>query len=233
MIVLRCLFLLCFTGNAMAFTYSFRQGADGSANIFAAGQISTASLGGGALPTEMILVPGVGRSMQVGNVTGTTKNTVSSSNWGPDGFSFNVVNINPAPGISGLYAGRAMALLGVFIDNTMPMVDSPPTIDFTSETGISRNFFSLAPTTGQVFLIGDGWASVSDQQKFFVPDNAGRLFIGFADAGGFQGNPSNFFDNSGRVTATFALTVPDPAPEPSGLALMGTAALVALRRRRR
>ncbi len=92
---------LCFAGNDMALTYSVRPGAAGSANIFAAGRDSTSSLGGGALPTQIILAPGFARSMQVGNVTGTTQNTDSSSNPGPDGFSFNV-NINQVPGISGL-----------------------------------------------------------------------------------------------------------------------------------
>ncbi len=66
-----------------------------------------------------------------------------------------------------------------------------------------------------------------------MPDNAPRLFFGVPDAGGFQGNPSSFFDNSGSLTATFGFNIQSRVPEPSSLALLGTAALVSLRRHRR
>lgn len=217
-------FALALAGHAPAATYTFRETAAASANIFASGLSDTAEAGGGIFPTEILLPEGLDRSMKVGNVTGSTHNAGGSPLWGPDGFSISV-DILGVGGISGLYSGRAMALLGVFLGPEGQPDVAPQTIDFTSGTGISRNFRTLAPENGQVFLIGDGWASVSEQQVFYIPDNASRLFIGFADAGGFKGNPSTFSDNNGSLTGTFTVDVPILIPEPSVLVSVGLAVL--------
>lgn len=225
--------LICLAGQARAYTYTVWRDTVGSANIFAAGRETALEFGGGDLPSTILLEPGLDRTLQVGNVFGSTHNAGGSPIWGPDGFSISV-NINPVGGISGLYAGRAMALLGVFLDDHQPDGSPPPTIDFTSTTGITRNFRTLAPENGQVFLIGDGWASVSEQQVFYIPDNATRLFLGFADAGNFQGNAGTYSDNTGSLSGILTFTVPVPVPEPTASVLAAAAAAgVMLWRRRR
>jgi AAA ATPase domain len=55
---------------------------------------------------------------------------------------------------------------------------APPRLDFTDR----ERFDTLAPAMGQTFLIGDGKG-----RRFVVPANATRLYVGFADAAGYQG----------------------------------------------
>ena len=55
---------------------------------------------------------------------------------------------------------------------------------------------------GQTFFIGDGMTPSGLQQRFIVPPNATRLYLGFADAFSFQGPPGAYGDNTGGLSVT-------------------------------
>src|SRR5262249_39942824 len=77
----------------------------------------------------------------------------------------------------------------------------------------------------QTFFIGDGLTGTGSGsvQVFHVPDGATRLYLGFADAFFFQGDPGYYDDNTGSLTATFMVTAISGVPEPGSfmLALLG------------
>jgi hypothetical protein len=90
-------------------------------------------------------------------------------------------------GISG-YFGPEGALVGVFLDDNVPLGGAPSRLDFSS-TGIGVNFASLIPALGQVFYIGDGVTDGNVFQEFVAPVGATRLFLGIPDGFGFDGLP--------------------------------------------
>lgn len=82
--------------------------------------------------------------------------------------------------------GKTMFLVGVFLTDAEP--SDPPEeplerLDFSADA-LTENFDTLAPNIGQVFFIGDGrqYTGYGTYQRFIVPANATRLFLGFADA---------------------------------------------------
>jgi hypothetical protein len=91
-----------------------------------------------------------------------------------------------------------MFLVGVFLTDSPPSKPAPPRLDFTT-----REFDLLAPRIGQTFLIGDGKG-----HKYRVPSGATRLFVGFADAFGYQGAPGWYENNAGNLTVTAAIPGP-------------------------
>ena len=95
-----------------------------------------------------------------------------------------------------------MYLVGVFLDNTEPSDPAPAPLDVTS----ADNTAVFAPVLRQVFFIGDGLTATGVVQRFDVPAGATRLFLGFADAFTFLGNPGFYNDNAGALTATFQIT---------------------------
>jgi hypothetical protein len=77
-------------------------------------------------------------------------------------------------------------------------------------------------------LTGNGTGSIQD---FDVPTGATELVLGITDAGGYDGNPGSFSDNSGDFTASFQVTssaissgVPDNSSS-LGLSALALAAL--------
>jgi hypothetical protein len=82
---------------------------------------------------------------------------------------------------------------------------APPRLDFTDR----ERFDTLAPAMGQTFLIGDGKG-----RRFVVPANATRLYVGFADAAGYQGRPGWYANNAGHLNVVATGVVEGP-----GLAL--------------
>ena len=77
--------------------------------------------------------------------------------------------------------------MGVFETATGPAGGPPPaTLDFTV---IGTSFASLSPALNQVFYIGDGLTGdgSGSVQQFIVPLGATRLYLGCADAGGYNG----------------------------------------------
>jgi hypothetical protein len=81
----------------------------------------------------------------------------------------------------------------------------------------------------QVFFIGDGRTGTGsgNSQQFMIPFRATRLYLRFADASGFQGNPGFYGDNvnvtPGGFRSDFTITGGGAAvPEPTTLLLLGT-----------
>jgi hypothetical protein len=121
-------------------------------------------------------------------------------------------------GISGIRIPGAGALVGVFEPATAPTDSAPSDLDFTV---IGNSFNSLAPALYQTFFVGDGRVGDGSGavQQFLVPAGATRLFLGIPDAGGFNGSPGGYGDNSGAFTATLEVLVPYPrlvAPQLTG-----------------
>lgn len=195
----------------------------GTANIFGAGHGSPPNpagtshgvpgSGAGTLPVSLAVVGG--QSVSFSSITGTVyccSPFANSAN--PDGSTAAPTNVNSYGGISGIKAGTWMFLAGVFTDGTEPADPAPPRLDFTS---LGTNFASLAPALDQTFFIGDGLTGTGSgaRQTFVAPAGATRLYLGFADAYGFQGDPGYYGDNTGSYAVT-------PTPEPSALVLLGT-----------
>jgi hypothetical protein len=102
---------------------------------------------------------------------------------------------------------------------------------------ISQNntsFAQLAPQLNQIFFIGDGLtgSGLGNIQRFLVPNQATRLFLGFADGASVQGFPpipglpAYYNDNTGSVVANFQIQpATEPVPEPG--TMLGALACVA------
>ncbi len=127
----------------------------------------------------------------------------------PDGNSGSISLANYGDGISAPLSVRYNALFGVFLGSGSPTgTQTPAQLDFSS----GLNFASLAPGIGQIFFIGDGRTTDTNQnqfngalQMFTVPTNATRLFFGSGDGFGWYNNSGSF-----DVTATSS-TIPEPA----------------------
>ena len=126
-------------------------------------------------------------------------------------------------GISG-YRGLGGALVGVFLDDEVPLLNPPAALDFTP-TGLGTNFGDEAPELGQIFYIGDGLTDDGDRQVFYAPTCATRVLLGTADSVGLGGLPGFYTDNSGVFLVNL---VPEPAL--ALLSLASVAALAGLRR---
>ena len=115
--------------------------------------------------------------------------------FGPSGSGLSGSNLSSFGGISG-YIGPQGPLTGVFLNDSSPVADPPPTLDF-SPPGLGIDFLKLSPALGQVFYIGDGLTSGGDFQEFIAPAGATRLFLGIPDGFGFVGAPGAYDDNDG------------------------------------
>jgi hypothetical protein len=124
-----------------------------------------------------------------------------------------------------------MFLAGVFLTDDEPVDPAPARLDFSA----NDSFTDLSPLINQAFFIGDGLTGTGSGavQRFHVPAEATRLFLGFEDAFGFgfPGGlpPSSYADNVGSLTATFEITtaIPEPGMTPLiALSLMVGAAVV-------
>jgi hypothetical protein len=133
-------------------------------------------------------------------------------------------------GLSGVTIPGQGALMGIFINATSAStVPTPGSLDFTGDT----SFASLSPSLDQVFFIGDGLTGngTGSIQNFDVPAGATELVLGITDAGGYNGSPGSFGDNSEDFTASFDVTstatssgVPDNSSS-LGLSALALAAL--------
>ncbi len=195
-------------GTALAQTVSV----DARSSVFDAGR-ATALLGS-AQPVSIALPDGCIRFVEIPTVSGEIKAFLTSLPGGADGnanYPTVNTNINPAQGISGAHHPRVMALLGVFTTDAEPQPPSPHTVDFLS---FGVDFPQITPELHQVFWIGDGRTDADAIQRFAVPEGATRLYLGFADAPNFRGDPTpgSYADNTGSLSVTVASTIVQPLP---------------------
>lgn len=203
----------------------------GTPDIWLAGQANGSSVTGifgsdtapAESPTGLAIIGGDTLTF---SVTGTTSNngvcTETSADAGSCAPDVSIFGAGPANGIGG-YKGPANALIGIFLNNTVPTgPGAPATLDFTG----SNNFTSLSPLLNQVFFIGDGLTGTGTGavQDFVAPSGATRLFLASADALGAS------FDNTGsfNVTVNDVSSVPEPATIPF---LAAAIVCIALRRK--
>lgn len=166
-------------------------------NIFGAGREEPPSPGGGGggvLPPVWRLPEGA-RVVTIPTVTGTVNPIVGETPVnGPAGDKQTPTDVESYQGISGiLHGGSGMFLVGVFLTDDPPSGRAPRRLDFTD----GEEFKLLAPEVGQTFYIGDGKG-----RSFRVPARATRLFLGFADAAYFNGNPGWYNNNAGQLEVT-------------------------------
>ena len=143
--------------------------------------------------------------------------------FGPDGNGVpGSSSITSFGGISG-YLGTQGALVGIFLNDDIPVAGAPATLDF-SLGGIGVDFTSLSPLLSQIFYIGNGVTSLAEFQEFIAPVGSTRFFVGITDAFGFNGAPGAFDDNDGNYRIRIGINeIPDDGriPEPITLLLFG------------
>lgn len=175
----------------------------GTHNPFLAGQPDGTGAKQDTAPSESpFLVPLAvqpGQELSFANIMGDVSNTTGGGGPGPEGDLGWMLGSAAELGISG-YTMPANCLLGVFLDDDTNQGNSPPDTDFT--TVASRDFDVLAPKRWQVFYIGDGLKEDGlTLQRFRVPNNATRLFLGSCDGYGWANNSGTF---------SFDLLYPEP-----------------------
>lgn len=111
-----------------------------------------------------------------------------------------------ALGVSG-YTGPINALIGVFLDASVPSGPNPPTLDFSTPGSTAQP--TISPALRQAFFIGDGRTGTGSgsAQQFIVPAGATRLLLASSD--GIGANYNNF--------GSFSVVLSD------GVAAVGTA----------
>jgi hypothetical protein len=201
-----------------------------ASNIFGAGQIEPPAPGGGTggqLPVLFNFAAAAGQVLTFSNISGNVSYAPfpEVSNVSGDGGAPFGTNISSYGGISGIRMDNTFGfLVGVFLNDSEPTGSGPSPLDFTNNT----SFAELSPQLNQTFFIGDGLtgSGVGNIQRFLVPDQATRLFLGFADGNGIQGLPAYYNDNTGSLVANFDLqSAAEPVPEPC--TILGTLAFAA------
>lgn len=203
--------------------------------IYAAGtQSSVASSAGGTVPSSVSVS---GLNSLTFSVSGTVimnAGTGDNSN-DADGAGAAVASSSStgSGSLSGITLPGAGDLVGVFLAPGGPSGSAPTALNFVGAT----NFASLSPALDQVFFIGDGLTGdgTGSTQIFNVPTGASQLYLGIADACGYNGAPGCYSDNRNSFSVITSGS-PTATPEPSSWLLFGTGALglfsvLALRRR--
>lgn len=169
----------------------------GTANIFGAGFDAPPAPGGGGAgtPPTMWPVPTGTTTMTVTGADGIVKpiSDYPDTN-GADGDGIGATNVTSYGGISGIVHERnGMFLTGVFLTDALPSGAGPEPLDFTD----GEDFEELAPEVAQTFFVGDGAG-----RRFIVPVGATRLYLGFADAFLYRGEPGWYNNNEGQLAVS-------------------------------
>jgi len=181
---------------------------NGKANVFAAGRSvlpPPSNALAGEFPPVLSLASVTHRPITFSSIAGGVSGRAGLAATGPDGYAEGSgTDVTPLQGISGIRHGaKVLFLVGVFLNDAEPADPAPPAIDFTD----AEHLPDIRPQLKQVFFIGDGRTETGsgETQKFYIPDGATRLFLGFADGYNFQGAPAFYDDNSGELSVTVNL----------------------------
>lgn len=219
-------------------------------NIYAAGQSSAGSVGGGSLPAAIALPSGA--TYLEFNVTGSY--TFLTSNSGCMSASMGCITVNNggnyndadgnfaavssstntgAGSLSGIDYPGAGELVGVFVGSGGPAGAAPAALDYRSGGNAVTTAASYSPLLDQVFYIGVGSLGeyttdcfvdeTCTPQQFYIPAGATELYLGISDAGGYNGPPSAYGDNSGSYSVQYAfpgVAAPSAVPEPASFGLI-------------
>jgi hypothetical protein len=140
-----------------------------------------------------------------------------------------VSSVNSTAGISGVNkAGRILFLVGVFLGDAEPTV-APAAMDMSN----AENQVNFTPQIGQTFYIGLGTTKSGTLQNFYAPQNATRVFFGFADAWHFHNEPSWYNDSLGALVVNASMDTQTPEPASLALVAVPLLAFAAYRRMRR
>ena len=192
---------------------------DGKANIYGAGKTAPPSTSGeGIMPfkiefgsetkADYFIFPSITGEIACSDTTPDLYNNADGSH-----HCLGKTIADPIDGLSGIRVNRTMFLAGVFLSDDEPHDPAPITFDFTGEQGdqdVCDNYPSYSPELNQVFFIGDGrYFTLTDSpqeamQRFFIPDNATRLYLGFVDGDG-TGAVGFYDDNLGELTVDYEI----------------------------
>lgn len=174
----------------------------GRANIFGAGRDLPPEPGGGGagqLPPVWLLPTGSGRVVTITCAAGRVipRDSDGIAN-GSAGDAYGPTDIESHEGVSGIIdAHNGMFLVGVFLTDSSASDPAPERLDFTD----NETFDVLAPKIAQTFLVGDGIG-----RRYRVPSDATRLFLGFADAAAYRGEPGYYGNNRGSLEVSVEVT---------------------------
>lgn len=139
-----------------------------------------------------------GSTLTFDGINGGANNLSSSTLYGGDGNSGNVVeNLTGAEHGKSNIKSPINSVIAVFLNDNAPGGSAPTSLDFSTQS--SRDFTTLSPQLSQVFFIGDGRRDNGDIQQFVIPAGATRLFVGTMDAYEWNNNIGGF-----TVTVTTA-----------------------------
>lgn len=152
--------------------------------------------------------------------------TPEGGNWLGPGSAIGGIN-----GISDAFGNTQLPLVAMFGSETDPFGSAAPA---ALPAWDASNPVSQAPGLYQVFFVGDGREGLNNAAgallTFTAPSGATRLYIGFVDAGSFNGTSAWYHDNPGSIDATVNLSA---VPEPASYVLMGLGLLCLAQRLRR
>jgi len=176
---------------------------DARANIYLAGQASAPADDPdlGLLPVAIEL--GAASTIQFPVIEGLLGCAGGAPVDGPDGGQC----VSPSSDITAKngYSGSKSSNRSLFLVGVFPVSPDPAK---EVEAGVAPETDTetrIAPQPNQVFLIGDGKAADGQLQTFVKPEGASTLYLGFADAGGFYGEPGAYEDNVGYLRYTHTL----------------------------
>lgn len=180
---------------------------DARSDIFSATFAKADPDRGGMLPSALALAPGgtvVSFTKVVGKVGCSGDAAFIADGGDCAGGNTDILSTDKIAGI--VAHDRTLFLVGLFTGPKLP-AKAPDRLDF-SPGKLGNAFPQLKPQLGQVFFIGDGKTGTNAGvvQKFVIPAGATTLWLGYADAYGFQGNPGAYGDNKGGLAVSVVET---------------------------